>query len=138
MLDWIKWKLSKFTDFLGITAPFDPAAQVNALIKALECGSYNAAPGSLIQGERLQVEPLDNIWFSGSVVSVIERATGDLHEVFCSCYEKELDGDVMTIMSCGKYKDLKPGEYDVWEVLSYDQDTKQLTRVNVHKKKDGE
>lgn len=35
--------------------------QLNDLIKALEAGSYNAAPSSLVQGSALQVEHLDPI-----------------------------------------------------------------------------
>ena len=42
--------------------------QLQALIKALEAGSYNAAPGSLVQGSALQVEDLSpvmqNVTFS--------------------------------------------------------------------------
>ena len=42
--------------------------QLQALIKALEAGSYNATPGSLVQGSALQQEDLSpvmqNVTFS--------------------------------------------------------------------------
>lgn len=35
---------------------------IQALVKALEAGSYNAAPSTLSQGAALKVESLDEVW----------------------------------------------------------------------------
>ena len=48
--------------------------QLNDLMKALEAGSYNAAPGSLVQGSALQVEDLspvmENVTFDDSHIKL--------------------------------------------------------------------
>jgi len=39
----------------------DKLAQLQGLVKALEAGGYNAAPGTLVQGSALQVEDLSPV-----------------------------------------------------------------------------
>lgn len=137
LLDWVqgKWHnafdsnpCAALRELLSNEKP-DYKATIEGLLKALE-----AAPGGLIKGEALQVEPLPDCFFAGSVVSVVETATGDQHEVFSSYYDKDLKGTVVTIQALpGKYRDLDPGTYDVWEVLVYS-DAGGLTRKNVYSK----
>lgn len=52
----------------------DVIEQIQGLVKALEAGSYNAAPGSLVQGAALQVEDLstvmENVTFDDSHIKL--------------------------------------------------------------------
>jgi hypothetical protein len=71
--------------------------------------------------------PVPNHTFDGAIHSVLELSTG---EVFMSQGETETEeGFIVAIDRKGRYEELKPGEYEVVEVLSWDPDTDELEVV---------
>lgn len=72
------------------------------------------------------MDALTNKSFDGNIHSVLELSTGD---VFLSQGEKwssDLDGIVVTIDRNMNFEELKPYEYDILEVLAWDEKTDNL------------
>lgn len=102
--------------------------QMDSLMQALSVGKPTDEP--------LQVEPLPKSFFAGQVHSIVEHATGNKLEILSSYYDKDLNGVVVTVQDAsGELRDLNPDQFDIWEVLSYNSDTDQLTPVNVFSQK---
>jgi hypothetical protein len=69
--------------------------QINDLMKALEAGQYNAAPGTLTQGSSLQVEDLspvmENVTFKDSAIKLQKAFSSENAKSTLIQYNRQLD-----------------------------------------------
>lgn len=75
------------------------------------------------------IVPITNESFDGSIHSVLEISTGKVFLSQGEAWSKELDGIVIAIDRNMNFEELKPSEYEVLEVLSWDEETDDLTVV---------
>jgi hypothetical protein len=75
-------------------------------------------------GDFAGLVPMENRSFDGNIHSVLELATGEVYHSQGETFSEE--GFVVAIDRKGRYEELKPGEYEIVEVLSWNPETDEL------------